>query len=51
MVDVPFADLFVGRVDNIPVRFAAMIALWFNVCMTLIAITSIIVTVPKNPQN
>ena len=51
MVDVPFANLFVGRVDNIPVRFAAMIALWFNVCMTLIAITSIIVTVPKNPQN
>lgn len=42
-----FAELFVGRTDNIHIRFAAAIALLFNVLMTLIAIIAIMKTVPK----
>lgn len=42
-----FADLFVGRTDNVYVRFAAAVALLFNVLMTLIAIIAIMKTVPK----
>lgn len=36
----------VGRTDNITVRFAAMVALLFNLIMVLIAIISILATVP-----
>ena len=39
--------LFIGRTDNINVRFAAGIALLFNVFMTLVAIAAIMKTVPK----
>ena len=38
---------FVGRQDNLAVREAAMIALMFNVFMVLVAIMSIMLTVPK----
>lgn len=37
---------FLGRVDNIPVRFAAEVAILFNLGMLIIAIISIIVTIP-----
>ena len=40
-------NIFVGRTDNTEVRFAAMVALLFNVLMTLIAILAIMKTVPK----
>ena len=40
-------NIFVGRTDNTEVRFAAMVALLFNVLMTLIAIFAIMKTVPK----
>ncbi len=38
---------FQGRQDNLAVREAAMIALGFNVLMVLVAILSIMLTVPK----
>ncbi|AYH44991.1 MFS transporter [Azoarcus sp. DN11] len=38
---------FVGRQDNLAVRQAAMIALTFNAFMVLVAIMSIMLTVPK----
>ena len=40
-------NIFVGRTDNTEIRFAAMVALLFNVLMTLIAILAIMKTVPK----
>jgi DHA2 family multidrug resistance protein-like MFS transporter len=42
------SDLFLGRTDNIDVRFAAAIALLFNVLMAIMAILAIGVTVPRN---
>ena len=38
--------IFWGRTDNIPIRYAAMIALLFNLGMVLVAIISILMTVP-----
>lgn len=38
---------FVGRQDNLAIREAAIIALMFNVFMVLVAIISIMLTVPK----
>ncbi len=46
-----FNDLFVGRTDNVSVRFAAGIALLFNVMMTLIAIIAIMKTVPVGKKS
>jgi MFS transporter, DHA2 family, multidrug resistance protein len=43
----PMADLFLGRTDNINVRFAAGIGLLFNVLMIVIAIVAILKTIPK----
>ncbi|HUH17590.1 MAG TPA: MFS transporter [Albibacterium sp.] len=39
---------FAGRQDNIAIREAAMIALLFNLCMVILAIISIMKTIPKN---
>jgi DHA2 family multidrug resistance protein-like MFS transporter len=48
---VTLANSFmVGRTDNISVRFAAMIALLFNLIMVIIAIISILATVPPGVQ-
>ena len=44
---VPFAQLAMGRTNNLHVRFAASMALMFNVLMVAIAIISILMTVPK----
>lgn len=44
---VPFAEIAMGRTDNIHVRFAASVALMFNVLMVVIAIIAIVLTVPK----
>ncbi|MGE5462079.1 MAG: MFS transporter [Syntrophothermus sp.] len=43
-------SFMVGRTDNITVRFAAMVALLFNLIMVLIAIISILATVPPGMQ-
>ena len=44
----PMAEIFMGRTDNIDVRFAAGIALLFNIFMVVVAIVAIRITVPKN---
>jgi len=44
----PIADIAMGRTDNVDVRFAASMALMFNVAMVVIAIVAIAMTVPKN---
>jgi DHA2 family multidrug resistance protein-like MFS transporter len=44
----PLSELFLGRTDNIGIRFAAAIALSFNVMMVVIAIIAIAMTVPKD---
>lgn len=41
---------FVGRQDNLAVREAAIIALGFNVLMVLVAVLSIMLTVPKGKK-
>jgi DHA2 family multidrug resistance protein-like MFS transporter len=44
----PLSDLFLGRTDNTAIRFAAAVALLFNVLMVVIAIIAIAITVPKD---
>ena len=44
----PLSDLFLGRADNVAIRFAAAVALVFNVMMVVIAIIGIAMTVPKD---
>ncbi|WP_394345174.1 MFS transporter [Flavisolibacter ginsenosidimutans] len=44
----PMADLFMGRTDNVGIRYAATIGLLFNVFMVVIAIVAIWLTVSKN---
>jgi DHA2 family multidrug resistance protein-like MFS transporter len=44
----PIADIAMGRTDNVNVRFAAGMALMFNVVMVVIAIVAIAMTVPKS---
>lgn len=44
---LPMADVFMGRTDNIDVRYAAGIGLLFNVFMVIVAMVAIIITVPK----
>ncbi len=45
-----FADIAIGRTDNMQVRFAAAIALMFNVFMVAVAIVAIMMTIPKQNQ-
>lgn len=45
----PMADIFLGRTDNIYVRYAAAVGLLFNVFMVVVAIIAILITVPKSP--
>jgi DHA2 family multidrug resistance protein-like MFS transporter len=44
----PLSDLFLGRTDNVSIRFAAAVALLFNVIMVIIAIIAIAITVPRD---
>ena len=44
----PLSELFMGRTDNIDVRFGAAVALLFNVAMVVVAIVAIAMTVPKD---
>ena len=44
------SDLFLGRTDNVAVRFAAAVALLFNVVMVIIAIVAIALTIPKETR-
>ena len=42
----PMATIALGRTDNVTVRFAASMALGFNVLMVVIAVVAIMLTVP-----
>ena len=44
----PLSDLFLGRTDNVELRFAAAMALLFNVLMVVVAIIAIALTVPRD---
>ena len=44
----PLSDLFLGRTDNVGIRFAAAIALLFNLMMVIVAIIAIATTVPRD---
>ena len=44
------SDLFLGRTDNVGIRFAAAVTLLFNVVMVIIAIIAITVTVPNDDR-
>lgn len=44
----PLTDLFLGRTDNVGIRFAAAVALLFNVIMVMVAIVAVAATVPKD---
>lgn len=43
-------DIFIGRQDNLALRFGGAIGLLFNVLMVALAIASIILTVPKDKK-
>lgn len=42
---------FAGRSDNLAVREAAIMALSFNVLMIVVAIVSIMLTIPKHKES
>ena len=44
----PMSELFMGRTDNVDIRFGAAVALLFNVAMVVVAIIAVAVTVPKD---
>jgi MFS transporter, DHA2 family, multidrug resistance protein len=44
----PLSDLFLGRTDNAGIRYAAAVALLFNVAMVITAMIAIAITVPKD---
>lgn len=44
----PMSDIFMGRTDNIGVRYAAAMGLLFNVFMVVVAIVAVIITIPKS---
>jgi DHA2 family multidrug resistance protein-like MFS transporter len=48
--DFALSDLFLGRTDNIDVRFAAAVALLFNVLMAIVALFAIALTVPRSEK-
>jgi len=47
----PFAQLAMGRTDNLDVRFGASVALAFNVLMVVVAIVAIALTVPDTSDS
>jgi hypothetical protein len=47
-IAVSITALFLGRANNIDIRFAAAIALLFNVLMVVVAISAIALTVPRD---
>ena len=51
MGDVSFIEgIFWGRTDNIAIRYAAVVALIFNLFMAILAIISILITIPKEKK-
>lgn len=51
MQQITFVEgFFMGRTDNISIRYAAIIALLFNLFMVMAAIISIVSTIPAVPS-
>ena len=48
---VPLSDVFLGRTDNIDIRFAGAVALLFNVLMVAVAMVAIARTVPGDDRD
>src|SRR5581483_3112669 len=46
----PLSELFLGRTDNITLRYAAAMGLLFNVALAVIAAMAVIITVPKDSE-
>jgi MFS transporter, DHA2 family, multidrug resistance protein len=44
----PLSELFLGRTDNVTIRFAAAMGLLFNVALAVIAAIAVIITVPED---
>jgi DHA2 family multidrug resistance protein-like MFS transporter len=44
----PLSDLFLGRTDNITIRFGAAVGLLFNVALAIIAAVAVAITVPND---
>lgn len=44
----PLPELFLGRTDNVTIRFAAAMGLLFNVALAVIAALAVVITVPKD---
>jgi DHA2 family multidrug resistance protein-like MFS transporter len=44
----PLSELFLGRTDNIAIRFAAAVGLLFNAALAVIAAIAVALTVPKD---
>ena len=44
----PLPELFLGRTDNVTIRFAAAMGLLFNVALAVIATIAVIITVPRD---
>lgn len=44
----PLSELFLGRSDNVTVRFAAAMGLLFNVALAVIAAIAVAITVPHD---
>lgn len=44
----PLSELFLGRTDNVTIRFAAAMGLLFNVALSVIAAVAVIVTIPND---
>ena len=45
---IPIESVFMGRQENIALRFGGALALLFNVFMCVVALISIMVTVPRD---
>ncbi len=44
----PLAELFLGRTDNVTIRYAAAVGLLFNIALAVIAAIAVVVTIPKH---
>ncbi|HEV8418262.1 MAG TPA: hypothetical protein VGQ43_05905, partial [Candidatus Udaeobacter sp.] len=44
----PLAELFLGRTDNVTIRYAVAMALLFNVALAVIGAIAVVITVPKH---
>jgi DHA2 family multidrug resistance protein-like MFS transporter len=46
----PLSEVFLGRTDNVTIRFAAAMGLFFNVALAVIAAIAVFIAVPKDDR-